>query len=494
MKELGYIALGCVLMLVVMKLRRVNWSKIRVLLMLVVTKLRRIDWSKIRLPKFRWPRFALVPKMKNSLLVSVAVHIVLVFIGSILFVAKDIQHDYDSLTIEWVTMPRTLWRAKKPKLKPVQPRIVNSRNLATHRVTAKPDDMMEAARRSFALVEKSVNLPVDAPEAKMGDAKASTRLRPKSHEVPKTITEHVNAPERDKGKGRLGTKIVEDTGTVDSPKLEDSDFSHFETVPDGQLGAVVVGEGRNISAHIRLIRLKHSLSDWWQDPTAMPSLFKWLRANTRIRADMKFKSGSLRLSDPDIQDAPLIFMTGHDKDITVGRNLAKDGPLTHGFTPAERTALRKYIIDRGGMLFFDDCGFNGLFAQQVALEFDRIFPEYPLKDIPHNHEIYKLYYEFPVPPRGGDVFWSAPGAAQRVGGVYRAVSSKFAYQKGISIGSRLAVVYNRKDYLCSMETGEVDSRASLRNRRSTDVHRFMTNLLVYTLKYGGNVDRSRYKR
>ena len=494
MEQLGYIVLGCVLMLVATRLRRLNWSKIRMLLTLVVAKLRKVDWSKIRLPKFRRPKLALGPKMKNSLLVSVAVHAVLVLIGSFLFVTKDTQYDFDALTIEWVITPRTLWREKKPKLKPVQPRIVHSRNLATHRVTAKPDDMMEAARRSFALVEKSVDLSVDAPERKRGDVRPATRQRPKSRDVSKTITEPVKAPERDKRKGRLGTKMVEDTGTVDSVSLEESDFSHLETLPDDELGAILMGKGRDISAHIRLIRLKHSLSDWWQDPTAMPSLFKWLRENTRIRADMKFKGGSLRLTEPEIQDAPLIFMTGHDKDITISRDLAKDGPLSLGFSPAEREALRTYIIDRGGMLFFDDCGFNGLFAQQVALEFDRIFPEYPLKVIPHNHEIYRLYYELPVPPRGGDVFWSAPGAAQGVGGVYRAISSKFAYQKGISIGSRLAVVYNRKDYLCSMETAEIDSRARLRNRRSPDVHRFMTNLLVYTLKYGGNVDRSRYKR
>ena len=53
---------------------------------------------------------------------------------------------------------------------------------------------------------------------------------------------------------------------------------------------------------------------------------KWLKENTRIRADMKFKGGSLRLTEPEIQDAPLVFMTRHDKDITVGRGLAKDGP------------------------------------------------------------------------------------------------------------------------------------------------------------------------
>ena len=473
MEQLGYIALGCVLMLVVARLRRVNWSK-------------------IRLPKFGQVKLALAPKLKNSLLVSIAVHVVLVLVGSLLFVTKDIE--YDAIKGEWVTIPRTPWSVKKPQVKPVQPRIIHPGDLATHRVTAKPVEMKEAARRSFALVEKSVDLSVDAPEAKMDDVKTATRQRPKRHEEKRTITGRVNAPDTDKGKGRLGTKMVKATGTVDSASLEDSDFSHVESVPDDHLGAVVVGEGRDISGHIRLIRLKHSLSDWWQDPTALPSFMKWLSENTRIRADMKFKGESLRLSDADILDAPIIFMTGHDKDVTVGRDLVKEGPLAGRLSEQERANLRKYIVERGGMLFFDDCGFNGLFAQQVALELNRIFPEYPLKNIPHNHEIYKLYYQLPLPPRGGDVFWSAPGAAQGAGGVYRQISSKFAYQKGITIGTRLAIVYNRKDYLCAMETAEVDSRARLRNRRSSDVYRFMTNLLVYAMKYGGNVDRSRYER
>ena len=48
--------------------------------------------------------------------------------------------------------------------------------------------------------------------------------------------------------------------------------------------------------------------------------------------------------------------------------------------------------------------------------------------------------------------------------------------------------------MCAMETAEVDSRATLRDRRSPDLHRFMTNLLVYAMKYGGNTDRSNYDR
>ena len=254
-------------------------------------------------------------------------------------------------------------------------------------------------------------------------------------------------------------------------------------IPKERLGGVLEGTGNEIRGHVRLIRLKHSLSDWWQDPTAIPSLIKWLADHTPIRADMDFAGGALRLTDPQIMDAPLIIMTGHDKDITVGRGLAKDGPLQPGFTPEERVALRKYILEKGGMLFFDDCGFNGLFAHIVADELNDIFPDYPMEIIPHEHELYSIYYHLPKPPNGGDVFWGSENNAQ---------PTQFRFQKGIMIDNRLAVVYNRKDYLCAMETAEIESRTMLRHRRSSDVYRFMSNLLIYALKYGGNTDRTGY--
>ena len=264
----------------------------------------------------------------------------------------------------------------------------------------------------------------------------------------------------------------------------DTAFRNLVKIPKEKLGGVLEGTGSEIRGHIRLIRLKHSLSDWWQDPTAIPALIKWLEEQTPIRADLDFAGGALRLTDPQIMDAPLIIMTGHDKDITVGRGLAKEGPLQTGFTPIERAALRKYIVEKGGMLFFDDCGFHGLFAHIVADELTQIFPEYPLEILPHEHELYSIYYNLPKPPTGGDVFW---------GNENNAHPSQFRYQKGIFIDDRLAVVYNRKDYLCAMETAEIESRTMLRLRRSTDVYRFMSNLLIYALKYGGNTDRTKYK-
>ena len=275
-------------------------------------------------------------------------------------------------------------------------------------------------------------------------------------------------------------------GTLPDENLKGSINTNLKNpvmLPQEQLGAIIKGTGDNLRGHIRIIRLKHSLSDWWQDPTAIPALIKWMDKYTTIRADMSFAGGALTMTDPRILDAPLIIMTGHDRDITAGRGLARDGPLQNSFTPEERAALRKYIVDEGGMLFFDDCGFHGLFAQIVADELQQIFPDYPLEILPYEHELYSIHYELLKPPIGGDVFWGNENNAQ---------PTKFRYQKGIIIDNRLAVVYNRKDYMCAMETAEIESRTMLRLRHSPDVYRFMTNLLIYALKYGGNTDRTEY--
>ncbi len=373
MEQLGYIALGCVLMLILVSIRRFNWSK-------------------IRLPNFVHTQLALTPRSWNSVLLSIAVHVVLVSIGALFIVTKDFE--YDIIQIEWVKVPPPLRRIKTPNIKPMHPRIVPPST---------------PANRSFSPVEPNDDLSLDISQPRMGDFQTTAEVVPKPNEVvvsPRsgesgrnTLTGRavVDGTGRATRKARsgLGTTI-ESTGAEDSASLADADFSHEETVPDNESRAIQTGEAAGI---VPLIRLKHSLSDWWQDPTAMPSLFKWLRENTRIRAHMKFMGGSLRLTDPEIQKVPFIFMTGHDKDITIQRKLGKDGPLSDGFSEPERAALRKYIVDREGTLFFDDCGFNGLFAQQVALELDKIFPDYPLRDIPHNHEIYKIHFDLPIPPR-----------------------------------------------------------------------------------------------
>jgi len=276
-----------------------------------------------------------------------------------------------------------------------------------------------------------------------------------------------------------------DTGAAKASNLGILDRSvPPKLLPDDTLGAVLRGSGRSVDGHIRLLRVKHRLSDWWQDPTATTSLFQWMAEHSPIRGDMRFAGGALALDDPRILDSPMLIMTGHDRNITVSRQLELGGALVDGLSDAEIVGLRQYLVERGGTLFFDDCGWNGLLAERVKQELERALPEYDLIDVMPTHEVYTIYYELPGPPEGGDIFWGSENSPK---------ASKFRTHKGIFIGGRLAVLYNRKDYMCAMETTEVESRTMLRLRRSPNVYRFMTNLFVYAMKYGGNVDRSGYQ-
>lgn len=410
----------------------------------------------------------------------------------------------ESISIEMVNVPLpTIRKIKKPIVNRVQRRVTLKPSLRKApqpqvQITA-PTQVAETAKLSTAPIHRNFSrnpeLPNRIPDPMSTTAKLPANPREyvlkRSSGSPTKVKSGSGIETgrfRAQSQGRKDSKgissIIETTGATDSADLSSSKFQDLIRVPDNQLGAIIVGQGKDVQGHIRLIRLKHSLSDWWQDPTAIPSFMTWLGDHTLLKADMKFEGGALPLTDRKILDAPIIFMTGHDKDITVGRNMVKGGPLTDGFSSEERAALREYLVERGGMLYFDDCGFNGLFARQVEFELSQILPEYPLKHIQYNHEIYKVYYELSVPPNGGDVYWGSENKPR---------ASKFRFHKGITIGRRLAVVYNRKDYMCAMETAEISSRTMLRMRRSADVHRFMTNLLFYTMKYGGNVDRSQYK-
>ncbi len=436
-----------------------------------------------------------------SVIASVIVHIILVAIIGLLFTEHYWMFDEDAIDVNIVrttSQRNVVYRTHRSMSLPTTQQTVRPQNIEfttrgniSQTVTSFNRPTTHNKVDSDVLYSSDVSVPnmrvdTDLPNVTMAQDSAVS-----APSVPATAMKtkpNVNVVISPKPNNPSGSGFAE---LLDSPLPDANIKDRLSTtlrnpvlLPQGQLGGILSGTKDNMRGHIRIIRLKHSLSDWWQDPTALPALMNWMDKHTTIRVDMSVAGGALPITDPLILNAPLIVMTGHDRDITAGRGLARDGPLQERFTPEEHAALRKYIIDEGGMLFFDDCGFHGLFAHIVAEELQMIFPEYPLEIIPYEHEIYRIHYHLTKPPIGGDVFWGNENNAQ---------PTQFRFQKGITIDNRLAVVYNRKDYLCAMETAEIESRTMLRLRRSPDVYRFMTNMLVYALKYGGNTDRSEYK-
>lgn len=466
----------------------------------------------------------------GALLLSLALHGVVIILLAVWLIKPILQDNEDRVYVELLDSladPEKIRQdIPKPKPKPI-PKMI--RKVATSGVKG-----VSSAKRIPTPVNPVAPVqdvtPLDAPSM----IENVTRLAPSPETIlnrseldgPKLSgsDDPIDTGTTTRGKSSSGTvglanrgtgssglgNFTKGTGTGSGYTDLGEGFGKLPTLRDeigDKLGGIIKGKGADMKAHIRVIRLKHSLSDWWQDPTAIPSLIKWLEDNTPVRADISFAGGALRITDPKILDAPLIIMTGHDRAMTTNRKLMREGPMKPAFTPEERVALREYILNRGGTLFFDDCGFKSSFANLVKEELRQIFPEFALEKLPYDHEIYKLFYDLQKPPEGGEVFWEngykrrptrykfhwgmyvprTPGGRKRPNITFK------DSQGALRTTNRLGIIFNRKDYLCAMETAEVSSRTAIQLRRSTDVYRFMTNLMVYALKYGGNTDRSEYQ-
>ena len=436
----------------------------------------------------------------DSFLISIIVHVAaVIFLASYITVSN---RPPESIGITWVKVPEPKLAMKRPLLDQTLVRKVEPKREAgvssKVRNEIKSSDVAQTVAPSPEIIRKSVELNPDAirtkvlpsvvTEAKVGpsaDAPFSVPVTTASGaQVGKgAVTGRMRAGGVG-GKGGLSivTQSMADEAGVTLDKLKSP-----TSLREDEIGGVLIGQGNDISGHIRLIRVKHGLSDWWQDPSALTGLVDWLNKNTRVRADMKVAGGVLSLDDREIFNAPVIIMTGHDRTVTASHNLMqpdrRGGKLASSLTSAEKAGLREYLVDNGGTLFFDDCGFHGLFADEVKSLLREVLPEYSLERIPKTHKLFNCYYDLPGPPRGSEMFWGSENLGKGV---------VFPFIQGITIGRRLAVIFSKKDYLCAIETVEIPSHTQLRYRYSPDVYKFMTNVVVYSMKYGGITDRSDY--
>lgn len=254
-------------------------------------------------------------------------------------------------------------------------------------------------------------------------------------------------------------------------------------LPKGEPGGRVVGRGKDIRGVLRLTRVRHRLSDWWADTSSLNALAQWLNEKTKIKTDLNVEGGALALTDSLIMKAPILFMTGHDPSLVRQRNLMRDGGgLATRLTEAENAALRKYLLEKQGLLVLDDCGVNAPAQAMVKIflaMLRRAVPECPVERIPNDHPIYNNYYELGGPPIGFDIFWWGTRPPKR------------NYLEGLSHpeNGKLIVLLSRRDYMCSMESVSLPTRSV---HYSPGVYRFFTNVVVYSLTTGKIADYSQY--
>ena len=255
-------------------------------------------------------------------------------------------------------------------------------------------------------------------------------------------------------------------------------------LPPGEPGGRVIGRGKDIRGVLRFTRVRHGLSDWWTNPSALNSLAKWLNERTKIKTDLNVAGGTPKLTDVNLMKAPLIFMTGHDPALVRSKNLMGSqyggGKLDSKLSEAEVIALRKYLVEKGGFLIFDDCGVNAPAQAMTRIflaQMRRAIPEYHIERIPNNHEIYHNFHTIGGPPIGFDIYWWGEQPVKR------------NFLEGISVGGKLSVLISRRDYLCAMRTVNVPGFPP---HYTPAVYRFLTNVAIYALTHGGISDYSGY--
>jgi hypothetical protein len=114
--------------------------------------------------------------------------------------------------------------------------------------------------------------------------------------------------------------------------------------------------------------------DWYANPSGLPNLMKAITQSMSVR--MTDRPANVRLTDPALWSYPYLYMTGH-------------GNVK--FSSEEVVLLRRYLL-QGGFLHADD---NYGMDESFRREMKRVFPDAELVEVPHDHPVYHVVYDFP---------------------------------------------------------------------------------------------------
>ena len=185
--------------------------------------------------------------------------------------------------------------------------------------------------------------------------------------------------------------------------------------------------------------------DWYANPSSLPNLLAAIRSRTRLRVAAEEKV--VTLSDDDLWNVPYLYMTGHGNVRWSDRDL---------------TTLRRYL-QQGGFLHADD---NYGMDASIRRELARLFPDQPLVEVPLDHPIYHLVYDF---PKGMPKIHVHDG--------------KPAQGFGIFLDGRLVVFYS---YQSDLGDGWEDPQVHHDPQEKREAAlRMGVNLFAYAAGYGG---------
>jgi hypothetical protein len=185
--------------------------------------------------------------------------------------------------------------------------------------------------------------------------------------------------------------------------------------------------------------------DWYANPSSLPNLLGAVRERTGLPTAREEKV--VALGDDELWNVPYVYMTGHGNVRFSDRDVA---------------VLRRYL-QQGGFLHVDD---NYGMDESVRKELVRLFPDAPLVEVPLDHPIYHVVYDFPK---------GIPKIHEH--------DQKPAQGFGVFVDGRLAIYYS---YQSDLGDGWEDPQV---HKDPPEKHeaalRMGVNLFAYAVGFGG---------
>ena len=133
--------------------------------------------------------------------------------------------------------------------------------------------------------------------------------------------------------------------------------------------------------------------DWYQGQTPLPNLIRYVREQTLI--DLAPQPEVVELASDKVFGFPVLFMSGHGNVV---------------LEPDEVARLRRYLEGGGFLYIDDDYGMD----PYVRREMQKVLPEAEFVELPFDHELYHMHFDFDhlpkihehdnEPPRGYGMF------------------------------------------------------------------------------------------
>jgi len=197
-----------------------------------------------------------------------------------------------------------------------------------------------------------------------------------------------------------------------------------------------------INTGIQIARLKYGGGgDWYNDPSAEVNLLKFVEENTTIKVSPEYVF--VDVSSNDIFSYPILFITGHGNVV---------------FSKEEVVRLREYL-EKGGFIYVDDD--YGL-DRAVRREFEKLYPSKSFIELPFDHEIYQIIYDFEYGP---------PKTHEH--------NNKPPQGFGLFVNNKLSVFYT---YESNPSDGWADKEAHNNSQNiREEALKFGTNIIVFAL-------------